>query len=256
MSAFGAVGSASARVFAIVGEDAAAGVSVLRRAVYFGRKQNRERRFRRGEIVTDFLEVHPQNPQGRLVRVAAAALRRGLVAYPTDSHYALGFLPENTDAAARARQLRGLDDSHLFTLLCRDLSEIGRYGVVDTAAFRVIKQRIPGAYTFVLPATKKVSRHLCHPRRRTVAFRCPSHPAARALLEENGGPLITTTLRLAGDDSPLQPEYFRERLKGRVEAVLDAGPCAAAPTTVIDFTETPPRLLREGGGAIDERDRL
>ena len=206
--------------------------------------------------MTAFLRVHPQNPQPRLVRQAVEALRTGLVAYPTDSHYALGFLPENADAAARARRLRGLDDNHLFTLSCRDLGEIGQYGAVDTAAFRVIKQRIPGAYTFVLAATKKVSRHLCHPRRRTVAFRAPSNPVARALLEENGGPIITTTLRLAGDDFPLQPDDFRARLRNRVEAVLDAGPCPATPTTVIDFTETPPRLLREGGGAIDERDRL
>ncbi|MGI9297902.1 MAG: L-threonylcarbamoyladenylate synthase [Gammaproteobacteria bacterium] len=206
--------------------------------------------------MTAFLRVHPKNPQIRLVRAAAEALQRGLVVYPTDSHYALGFLPENTDAAARARQLRGLDGNHLFTLSCRDLGEIGQYGAVDTAAFRVIKQRIPGAYTFVLAATKKVSRHLCHPRRRTVAFRAPANPVARALLEENGGPILTTTLRLAGDESPLQPDEFRARLKDRVETVLDAGPCPATPTTVIDFSETPPRLLREGGGAIDDKDRL
>lgn len=206
--------------------------------------------------MTVFLEVHPQNPQGRLLRQAAETLQRGVVVYPTDSHYALGFLPENVEAAARVRLLRGLDENHLFTLLCRDLGEIGQYGVIDTAAFRVIKQHIPGAYTFVLTATKKVSRHLCHPRRRTVAFRVPANPVARAFLEENGGPIITTTLRLAGDDLPLQPEDFRERLKNRVDMVLDAGACPATPTTIIDFTETPPRLLREGGGAIDEKDRL
>ncbi len=206
--------------------------------------------------MTEFFKVHPETPQTRFIRRAAEVLQRGVIAYPTDSHYALGFLPKNLDAAARVRRLRGLDDNHLFTLSCRDIGEIGQYGAVDTAAFRVIKQRIPGAYTFVLAATKKVSRHLCHPRRRTVAFRVPSHPAARALLEQNGGPIITTTLRLAGDESPLHPDDFRERLRGLVEVVLDAGPCPASPTTVIDFTESPPRLLREGGGAIDDQDRL
>lgn len=206
--------------------------------------------------MTQFFQVHPETPQLRLIKQAAEALKSGLAVYPTDSHYALGFLPENTKAADRARQIRGLDETHLFTLSCRDLSEIGHYGVIDTAAFRVIKQKIPGPYTFVLPATKKVSRHLCHPKRRTVAFRAPAHPVARALLAEVGGPLITTTLRLPNDDTPLAPEDFRERLSGRVEVVLDAGHCQMTPTTVIDFTETPPRLLREGGGVIDEQDML
>ncbi len=206
--------------------------------------------------MTRFLEVHPQTPQKRLLQQAAEAIKNGPVAYPTDSHYALGFLPENHESAARVRQMRGLKDEHLFTLSCRDLSEIGHYGVVDNSAFRVIKRRIPGAYTFVLTATKKVSRHLCHPRRKTVAFRVPANPVAQGLLAAVGAPIITSTLRLAGDEDSLQPEDFRDRLNGMVEAVLDAGPCASTPTTVIDFSETPPRLVRQGGGEIDEQDML
>ena len=202
--------------------------------------------------MTQFFEVHPKNPQPRLIRLAAAALAEGLVVYPTDSYYALGFLQGNTAAAARTRLLRGLGDSHLFTLMCRDLADVGNYGAVGTAAFRVIKQRTPGAYTFVLAAAKKVSRHLCHPKRKTVAFRVPAHPVARALLEEAGEPIVTTTLRLRGDKEPLEPSEFRARLSGAAEVVLDAGPCSMTPTTVVDFSEPEPRLLRSGGGAVDE----
>lgn len=206
--------------------------------------------------MTDFLQVHPQNPQARLVRRAAEALRDGVVVYPTDSNYALGFLGENMAAAERVRQLRGLDKRHLFSMLCQNLSQLGDYGVVDTAAFRAIKRHVPGAYTFVLSAGAKVSRHFCHPRRKTMAFRVPAHPVAQMLLEETGVPIITATLRLAGGEQALQPEEFRERLKGRVDVVLDAGPCPGEPTTVIDFTETPPQLLRQGGGPIDEQGLL
>ena len=206
--------------------------------------------------MTQFFEVHPKNPQPRLIRQAAQALSRGLAVYPTDSYYALGFLKNNAAAAARVRLLRGLDDSHLFTLLCRDLGEIGRYGAVDTAAFRVIKKRTPGPYTFVLAATQKISRHLCHPRRKTIAFRVPAHPVAQALLAEAGEPIITTTLRLRGDSEPLLPEDFRERLGGAVDVVLDAGACEMTATTVIDFSDSEPRLLRRGGGAVDEEGML
>lgn len=206
--------------------------------------------------MTQFFQVHPENPQPRLIKQAAQALARGLVVYPTDSYYALGFLRNNAAAAEKVRLLRGLDDSHLFTLLCSDLGEIGRYGAVDTAAFRVIKKRTPGPYTFVLTAVEKISRHLCHPRRKTIAFRVPAHPVARALLAEAGEPIITTTLRLRGDDEPLPPSEFRERLAGAADVVLDAGPCPMVPTTVIDFSEDEPRLLRRGGGAVDEEGML
>ncbi|MGU9951674.1 MAG: L-threonylcarbamoyladenylate synthase [Gammaproteobacteria bacterium WSBS_2016_MAG_OTU1] len=205
--------------------------------------------------MTQFLQIHPQNPQQRLIRLMVDALQKGVVVYPTDSYYALGFLLNNNEAAARVRQMRGLDDSHLFTLSCRNVSEIGDYGSVDTAAFRIIKQHVPGPYTFVLKALKKNARHLCHPRRKTIAFRVPSHPVAQALLEEANAPIITTTLCLR-DSDPMSPEDFRERLAGIVDAVADAGECSMIPTTVIDFSETPPRLLRQGGGKIDEQDIL
>ena len=204
--------------------------------------------------MTQFMQVHPQNPQPRLIRAAAEIVQGGgLIAYPTDSYYALGFAMDGREAAARARRLRGVDDSHLFSLCCRDLTEIGDYGQMDTAAFRVIKKSIPGPYTFVLKATKKISRDLCHMRRKTIAFRVPAHPAAQALLAALDAPMITATLRL-GDGEPLSPEDFREQLAGKVEAVVDAGACQMTPTTVIDFGETPPRLLRRGGGEVDEED--
>ena len=207
--------------------------------------------------MTQFFQVHPETPQKRIIAQAAATLsQQGLVVYPTDSYYAIGFMQNNTQAAERVRQLRGLDDKHLFTLCCRNMSDVGIYGTVDTAAFRVIKQRIPGAYTFVLQAGKKVSRHLCHPRRKTVAFRVPAHPVAQALIEAAGEPVITTTLRLRGHDSPLPPEDFRDTLSGQVDAVLDAGACPMSPTTVIDFSEQPPKLLRKGAGALSDGDLM
>ena len=204
--------------------------------------------------MTQFFDIHPQTPQARLIMQAAQFLHRGVVVYPTDSYYALGCVQGNVDAIARIRQLRGLDAEHPMALLCGNLGQIGDYGVVDTAAFRVIKQHLPGAYTFVLTATKKVSKRLHHPRRKTMAFRVPSHAVAQALLTAVGEPIISTTLRLGNDDKILEPSDFRERLKGVVDAVVDSGPCPMVPTTVIDFTENEPRLLREGGGKIDADD--
>ncbi|MDM5148067.1 L-threonylcarbamoyladenylate synthase [Candidatus Persebacteraceae bacterium Df01] len=201
--------------------------------------------------MTQFFDVHPKTPQTRLIQKAAEFFRKGVVVYPTDSYYALGCLQGNVDAIARLRQLRGVGEEHLMTLACTDLGQIGDYGVMDTAAFRVMKKHVPGAYTFVLAATKKVSRRLHHPRRKTVAFRVPSHPVAQALLAEVGEPIISTTLRLVGDEAPLDVADFRERLRGQVDAVIDSGSCVMVPTTVINFSENPPQLLREGGGEVD-----
>ena len=207
--------------------------------------------------MTQFFNVHPETPQQRLIKQAAQVLLDGdLVVYPTDSYYAIGFLPNNMDSLKRTRQLRGLGKQHLFTLMCQNLKQLGDYGVIDTAAFRVIKKRTPGAYTFVLQATSKLARHLCHPRRKTMAFRIPDYSITQALLEEVGEPIVTTTLRLAGDNEPLAHEDLRERLNKKVELVLDGGPCPMSPTTMIDFSETPPRLLRQGGGVIGEEDML
>lgn len=202
--------------------------------------------------MTVFLQIHPQKPQQRLIRQAAEILRKGVVVYPTDSYYALGCLQDNTEAVERIRQLRGLNQEHYFTLSCKDLSQISNYGQVGNSAFRLIKSHVPGPYTFILKAGKTVARKLHHPSRRTVAFRIQSHPAARALLEEINEPIITSTLKFPEDSEPLEHPYLRERLAGRVDAVIDSGPCEMHPTTVLDFTEDPPRLVREGSGEVEE----
>lgn len=201
--------------------------------------------------MTTFLSVHPQKPQPRLIKQAATALKTGVIAYPTDSHYALGCLQKNTDAIDRIRLLRGLGGRHYFTLSCQDLQQVGGYALMDNAAFRFVKAHVPGPYVFIFRANKKVGRRLLHhPSRRTVAFRVQSHPVARALLEEVGEAIITTTLTLANDNAPLSHDMMRERLKGRIDAALDSGPCATTPSTVFDCSEGPPRLLREGIGEI------
>ncbi len=202
--------------------------------------------------MTQFFSVHPQNPQPRLIRLLAEHLRRGVVVYPTDSNYALGCLQNDPRAAERLRQLRGVDDCHLFALACRDIGQISDYAAVDNAAFRLMKNRAPGPYTFILPATKKVAKRLCHPKRKTVAFRVPSHPVAAALLAEIGEPVITTTLKLPGADDAVAHDSLRESLAGKqIEAVAESGPCPMKPTTMLDFNETPPRLLRDGGGETE-----
>lgn len=202
--------------------------------------------------MTAFFTIHPKNPQPRLVKQAAQYLQNnGIIVYPTDSYYALGCLQNNSDGVERIRQLRGLNNNHNFTLSCRDLSQIGSYANMDNASFRLIKGHIPGPYTFILKAGKKVGRKLYNPSRRTVAFRVQAHPVALALLQEADEAIITTTLTLAGDDTPLPYEDIRQRLKGQVDAVIDAGMCEESPTTVLDFTETPPRLVRAGGGKVE-----
>ena len=201
--------------------------------------------------MTAFFTIHPEKPQPRLIKQAAEVLKSGVIVYPTDSYYALGCLQGNSRAVQRIRQLRGLRDDHNFTLSCRNLSHISTYANMDNESFRLIKAHIPGAYTFILKAGKKVGKKLYNPARRTVAFRVQAHPVALALLEEVDEAIITTTLTLAGDDAPLPYDDMRARLKGQVDAVLDAGQCEEAPTTVLDFTETPPRLVRAGSGAVE-----
>ena len=201
--------------------------------------------------MTEILKIHGKNPQQRLIKKAAEILRDGLVIYPTDSYYAFGCLQDNTRAIQRIRQLRGLGESHYFTLSCADLSQIGNYGSIDNPSFRLIKSHVPGPYTFILKANKTVAKALHHPSRRTVAFRVLSHPIAQALLSEIGEPIITTTLKLQNDDDPLPYEEIESRLKGKVDCIIDAGECSMEPTTVLDFTENPPRLIREGSGAVD-----
>ena len=196
--------------------------------------------------------VHPDNPQQRLIRQAAAMVREGaVIAYPTDSSYALGCHLGDKDALQRMRQIRGVGEDHYFTLMCRDLSEISHYARVNNVQFRQIKHNTPGSYTFILVATKEVPRRLQHPKRSTVGLRIPDNAVALALLEERGEPLLSTTLILPGDEGPLgDAEEIRTRLDRQVDLVLDGGSVGNEPTTVIDLTGEAPEVLRLGRGDI------
>ncbi len=200
--------------------------------------------------MSQYFQVHPANPQRRLVRRTVEILRAGeVIAYPTDSCYALGCLIGEHEAMERIRRLRRLDEQHHFTLMCRDLSELASYARVDNSAYRLLRATTPGPFTFILRATREVPRRLQHPRRKTIGLRVPAHPTARALLEALGEPLMSTTLMLPGESMPLSdPGEIRERLDSQVGLVLDAGACGLEPSTVIDLTEEPPRLVRRGLG--------
>jgi tRNA threonylcarbamoyl adenosine modification protein (Sua5/YciO/YrdC/YwlC family) len=198
------------------------------------------------------LSVHPQNPQPRLIRQAADLLREGaVIAYPTDSSYALGCQVGNKDALTRMRQIRGVDQNHHFTLVCRDLSEISHYAHVNNVQFRLLKSNTPGSYTFILEATREVPKRLQHPKRNTIGIRIPDHPVALALLEELGEPLLSTTLILPGDEHPLSDaEEIHERLDRQIDAVLESGGVGLEPTTVIDLTGDAPVVVRRGKGSV------
>ena len=203
--------------------------------------------------MTEVLSVHPKNPQPRLVARAAEIFKKGVGVYPTDSHYALGCSPDNADAIRKIRKLRGVEQSHPFTLCCADLRQIGEYGEMDNSHFRLAKRHVPGPYTFILRASGRARRGLLeNTRRRTVGFRINSHPVAAALVAALGEPILTTTLRLAGQEEPAdQLDEIIPQLRGSVDLILDAGLCEAVPTTVLDFTESPPRLIRPGGGEVE-----
>ena len=194
--------------------------------------------------------VHPTHPQPRLIRQAAAILRDGgVIAYPTDSSYALGCHVGDSEAAKRMRAIRGLGDAHLLTLVCRDLTDAGHYARLANWQFRIVRQGIPGTYTFLLPATREVPKRLQHPKRNTVGLRVPDHPVVAALLAELAEPILSTTLILPGSDAPLNdPEEIRERAGKRLDAILDAGACLAEPTTVVDLAVDPPQVTRRGRG--------
>lgn len=202
--------------------------------------------------MAQYFEVHPTHPQARLVARAAEILRGGgVVAYPTDSCYALGCQLGDKDAMVRLRRIRDVDERHHFTLMCRDLSEIASYARVDNAQFRLLKLCTPGSYTFILEATRELPRRLLHPKRKTIGLRIPDHPVALALLAELGEPLLSTTLILPGDEEPLTDgEAIRERLEHEVDAVLDAGSCGVVPTTVVDLTGRAPEVVRRGKGPV------
>jgi len=200
--------------------------------------------------MSQFFSIHPQNPQPRLIRQAAEIVRAGgVLAYPTDSCYALGCHLGDKTAQERIRAIRGVDESHHFTLVCRNLAEIAVYARVGNSQFRLLKANTPGSYTFLLQATREVPRRLQHPKRSTIGLRVPDHAVTQALLEELGEPMLSMTLSLPGEDGPLNQAWeIRERLEHRVDLVLDAGACSAELTTVIDLTGEAPALVRLGRG--------
>jgi tRNA threonylcarbamoyl adenosine modification protein (Sua5/YciO/YrdC/YwlC family) len=202
--------------------------------------------------MAQFFTIYPDNPQARLIKQAAEMLRNGaVIVYPTDSGYAIGCHLDDKDAVARIRQIRGLDDKHLLTLMCRDLSELAHYARVDNAQFRLLKNNTPGAYTFILEATKEVPRRLQHPKRSTVGLRIPDHPVALALLQELGEPMMSSTLILPEADHPLtEVDVIRELLERQVELVIEGGSVGIESTTVIDLTGAAPVLIRKGKGEI------
>jgi len=200
--------------------------------------------------MSQFFQIHPDNPQLRLIKQAAQIIHGGgIVALPTDSCYALVCHLDDKAAVERLRRIRGVDDKHHLTLLCRDLSEIAQYARVDNRQYRMLKAATPGPFTFILEATKEVPRRLSHPSRKTIGLRVPENTIAHVLLEELGQPLIGATLILPDEDDPLtDPEEIRDQLERQIELVIDGGACHLEPTTVIDLTDAEPALLRQGRG--------
>jgi len=202
--------------------------------------------------LAQYFNIHPTHPQPRLIRRAAEIVRGGgLIAYPTDSCYALGCHLGDAQAQQRLRRVRGVDDKHHLTLMCRDLSEIAAYAIVGDVQFRMLKLATPGSYTFILRATREVPRRLQHPKRKTIGVRLPAHAAAQALLAELGEPMLSSTLILPGAAAPLQDApAIRDALEHELELIVDGGSCGVEPSTVIDLTGEEPLLLRRGKGPL------
>ena len=200
--------------------------------------------------MAQYFAIHPTHPQKRLVRQAAEIVRRGgLIAYPTDSCYALGCDRGNAKGAERLRRIRGIDERHHLTLICRDLSEMARYAILDDAQFKLLKSVTPGSYTFILRARREVPRRLT--RKKTIGVRVPGHPVAHALLAELDQPMLSATLLLPGEPVPLSDAVeIRRRLERELDLIIDAGSCGVEPSTVIDLTEHTPLVLREGKGSL------
>ncbi|MBL8331406.1 MAG: threonylcarbamoyl-AMP synthase [Rubrivivax sp.] len=200
--------------------------------------------------MSQYFEVHPENPQPRLLKQAAQILHGGgVAAVPTDSSYALVCHLDDKAAAERLRRIRQVDEKHHLTLLCRDLSELASYARVDNRQYRLLRLGTPGAFTFILEATKEVPRRLSHPSRRTIGLRVPDHRVTQLLLAELGQPLLATTFIAPGETDPMNdPAEIRERFEKQIQAVVDAGACPAEPTTVIDLSDDEPRLVRLGRG--------
>ncbi|GAA4626647.1 L-threonylcarbamoyladenylate synthase [Cellulomonas oligotrophica] len=200
-----------------------------------------------------YLDVHPHDPQPRTVAQVVALLREGaVVAYPTDSMYALGTRVENPDGLERIRRIRHLDDKHHFTLVCADFAQLGQLVHLDNSAFRAIKAATPGPYTFILQATPEVPRRLAHPKKRSVGVRIPDHPVAQAILRELGEPLLSSSLVVPGAEWPMTEGWqIKEELDAVLDAVVDAGDCGTEPTTVVDWTSGTPEVVRSGAGDPD-----
>lgn len=202
--------------------------------------------------MAQLFEVHPENPHIRLLKQAVALLQKGeVLAVPTDSSYALVCHLDDKAAADKLRRIRGVDDKHHLTLLCRDLSELANYAKVDNQQFRLIKSATPGPFTFILEASKEVPRRLSHPARKTIGLRVPDHKVLQALLSLHEGPLLATTLIAPGETEPMNDaEEIREHYEHQIAALIDAGACALEPTTVVDLTQGEPEIIREGRGAL------
>lgn len=200
--------------------------------------------------MAQYFSIHPTHPQKRLVRQAADIVRRGgLIAYPTDSCYALGCDRANAQGAERLRRIRGIDERHYLTLMCRDISEIARYAVLDDAQFKLLKSVTPGSYTFILRARREVPRRFA--KKKTIGVRVPEHPVAHALLAELDGPMLSATLLLPGQGAALSSgDEIRAHLEKQLDLIIEAGSCGTEPSTVIDLTEETPRVLREGKGSL------
>jgi tRNA threonylcarbamoyl adenosine modification protein (Sua5/YciO/YrdC/YwlC family) len=201
--------------------------------------------------MAQYFAVHPKNPEQRLIRRAVDIVRGGgLMVYPTDSCYALGCHIGDKSAMERVRRIRQVDERHHFTLVCRDLSELGKYAIVDNIQYRSLKASTPGSYTFILRASREVPKRLLYPKRNTIGVRVPDHEVVRALLQEMGEPIVSSTLMLPGDEMPLNDmDEIQDRLQHDVDVVLDGGSCGVEMTTVVDLTGDMPAIIRMGKGS-------
>lgn len=204
--------------------------------------------------MSQFFQIHPDNPQARLIKQAVEIINQGgVIVYPTDCAYALGCHIGDKKAVDRIREIRRLDDKHNFTLVCSDLSEVSTYAKVDNTTYRILKAHTPGAYTFILNATSEVPRRLLHPKRRTIGLRLPEHNITLALLEALGEPLMSTSLIMPGDDQPLTDPYdIRATLEHQVDLIIDGGYCGMEATSVIRMTDDVPEVVRVGMGDVSD----